>query len=122
MTKTEQKLGKICAFGAEKLLDSNSQGAKSCDELQFEVLDTSSPAVAEALAPHYEAALKHIIFADKEQALVDILTAYTMDIVQSLAGLHIPDIEERKQKFCDAHTELRQLLGKEPRGVQHTNN
>jgi len=44
-----------------------------------------------------------------------ILTAYTEDFAQSLAGLYIADLEERKEKFRQAHAELRQLEGKETR-------
>jgi len=44
-----------------------------------------------------------------------ILTAFSEDFAQAAAGLHIADLEERKEKFRQAHAELRQLEGKEPR-------
>jgi len=45
-----------------------------------------------------------------------ILEAYTQDFAQAMAGVYIPDIEERKAKFRAAHAELRQLEGKPTRG------
>jgi len=47
--------------------------------------------------------------------LTNILTAYTKDFAQAVAGVYISDIEERKAKFRAAHAELRQLEGKGPR-------
>lgn len=37
------------------------------------------------------------------------------DIVQTLAGAEIEDIEERQKEFQSLHNELRCLLGKQPR-------
>ena len=47
--------------------------------------------------------------------LRQILSSYTEDFAQSIAGVCIPDIEERKAKFREAHAELRLLEGKKPR-------
>jgi len=44
------------------------------------------------------------------------LKAYTEDFAQASAGITLPDLEERKALFRKAHAELRQLLGKGPRG------
>ncbi len=43
------------------------------------------------------------------------LRALTEDIVQSLVGEVVPDIEERRAEFVALHNELRVLEGKEPR-------
>jgi len=43
------------------------------------------------------------------------LSAYTEDFAQAAAGLYIADLELRKEKFRQAHAELRQLASKEPR-------
>jgi len=50
--------------------------------------------------------------------LQQILAAYTEDFAQSLAGLHVADLELRKENFRQAHAELRQLAGKEARTVR----
>ena len=47
--------------------------------------------------------------------LKNILTAYTEDFAQSVAGLIIPDLEKRKKHFIKAHDELRTLEGKSVR-------
>lgn len=47
--------------------------------------------------------------------LKTLLIALTEDIVQSLAGEVVPNIERRKQLFIEYHNELRVLEGKEPR-------
>lgn len=43
------------------------------------------------------------------------LRALTEDIVQSLVGEVVPDIESRRAEFVALHNELRVLEGKEPR-------
>ena len=41
-----------------------------------------------------------------------VLASYSEDFLQVAAGVVIPDIEERKAKFREAHKELRELMGK----------
>jgi len=50
--------------------------------------------------------------------LKSLLVSLTEDIVQSLAGEVVPNIEQRKQQFIEYHNELRVLEGKEPRNVK----
>lgn len=45
------------------------------------------------------------------------LNALTEDIVQSMVGEVIPDIEARKAEFVTLHNELRTIEGKEAREV-----
>ena len=49
--------------------------------------------------------------------LKSTLTAYTEDFAQAVAGLVVPNLDERKKRFIEAHNELRQLEGKAPRGL-----
>jgi len=49
--------------------------------------------------------------------LKETLSSYSEDLLQAMAGVHIPDLEERKKRFVEAHSELRRLEGKPPRRV-----
>ena len=49
-----------------------------------------------------------------EERLVEL----TQDIIQSICGEIVPDIEGRKAEFVSLHNELREMLGKEPRQTQ----
>jgi len=51
----------------------------------------------------------------RKTELKRILTAYTEDFAQAAAGAYVPNLTERKAQFLEAHAELRQLEGKEPR-------
>lgn len=46
------------------------------------------------------------------------LEELTKDFAQEQAGLVIDNMDEKKQQFRDLHTELRGLLGKEPRKIK----
>ena len=45
------------------------------------------------------------------------LEKLTEDLVQSLAGEDVPDIEARKQEFIRIHNQVRAYEGKEARGI-----
>lgn len=50
------------------------------------------------------------------------LESLSEDIVQDIAGEVVPNIEERKAEFIELHSELRVLLGKEPRELKGEQN
>ncbi|MCL2177322.1 MAG: hypothetical protein FWB72_05225 [Firmicutes bacterium] len=54
----------------------------------------------------------------KNNRIIEIeweLSKLTQDFAQAEAGLEIPDLSERKAKFRELHTEIRELVGKQPR-------
>ncbi len=51
----------------------------------------------------------------RKAELKKILRTISEDIVQELIGAVIPDIDNKKEQFISAHTELRELEGKSPR-------
>lgn len=66
---------------------------------------------AERKAADIESAKNAKVYQENKQ----ILAKLTEDIVQSLAGEDVPNIEERKAEFIRIHNEVRAYEGKEAR-------
>lgn len=58
---------------------------------------------------------------DEILRLKNRITALTEDIIQDIVGEVVPNIEDKKAEFIKLHSELRIMLGKEPRQIKNQN-
>ncbi len=53
----------------------------------------------------------------RKSGIQERLNSISQDIIQSMTGELVPEIEQRKKEFIELHNELRILLNKEPREI-----